>query len=148
MQRMKEIVACGLVLTSVSAYGQDKSPTYYDLSSDPSSSMTLLGLDSIDGQGANTTFIVVDLFRGGVKTGMINTWKANCTNGTMRIIKGMAFSPGTPSKAVSLKSEIVKASATPISRTMYRLVCTGEGDLQAARTYHDELPNIIKTFWR
>lgn len=145
MRRVGKALTFTALVAPMAAQGQDRPPTFYAMAADPSSMMRL-GLDSIDEQGANTTFIVVNLFHGSLKTGVINTWKPNFTNGTMRNIKEMAFSPGNSGTPMPLKSETAKSSATAVSRTMYRLVCTEEGDRQSARTHHDELPVIIKRF--
>lgn len=139
--------ATNLGAASESGGSQAESPElYYGLSDDPDAPH-LLGLSTIENVGDKLTVLTVDLFRGEIESGLISTWQMDCKRREMRIIEGMTFSPTERGERSAVTSEIVLADATIQSRTQFRLVCEGQGNLEKNRVRRGSLREIITEFW-
>jgi hypothetical protein len=140
------IMAAATMLLGGAAQAQ-RTPTFYDLSDNPDR-LELLDLSSIAGSGSSTTAVVVDLYREHASRGFRSTWQIDCSAARMAIVRIADFTPSQSGEPTNVKTQFISPSSSPRAGTLFNLACDGAGDLAASRTYFDDLPTIMRRFWR
>lgn len=153
---MRSHTVAGSILTTAAAITllggvaraqTQRTPTFYDLSSNPDR-LELLDLSSISGAGSSTTALVVDLYREGTPRGLRSTWQMDCSAARMTIVRIAGFTPSESGKPTDVKTQFISPSSSARAGTLFNLACDGSGDLVASRTYFDDLSTIMRRFRR
>jgi hypothetical protein len=137
--------ASAATIVGFPALAQDEQ-TFYSLVSDTASAQ-LLALDTIDGNGASRTVLIVDLYGKPSKSGTIFTWEINCSRHTMHIVKGMQISSSGSGRPQTIASKAMSTRSSDRSRLIENLVCTGKGNLEKSRVIRGSIKEVIRDFW-